>query len=65
MFTDFLAFLVGDYEAEPPHHDTDGQNLEWGFHIDINSIFLTFPDFLMNFKISWPISKFTDFFLTF
>ena len=61
FFIDYLAFLVGNCKTEQ-QHDIDSQNLKWGLHIDINSIF---PDFLLNFKISWHISKFIDFFLNF
>ena len=59
-FPIFLAFLVANCETGQPYHDMDSQNLKWGLHIDIISIF---PDFLVNFKCH--ISKFTDFFLTF
>ena len=48
MFPYFLAFLVGNCETEP-HHDIDSKNLEWGFHIDMNSIFADFF-ILVNFK---------------
>ena len=43
----------------------DSPSLEWGLHTDNNSIFLTFSWLLVNFKIPWPIWKFTDFLLTF
>ena len=56
-----FPFLVDKCETERPHHTTDTQNSKWGLHNDINSIF---PDFFVNFKISWHKSKFTDFFLT-
>ena len=52
-FPDFL-FLSGDCETVQTHHDTDSQNLEWGIHTDINSVF---PDFFLTF---WWISKFPD-----
>ena len=64
-FPIFLYFLLAT-ETEQPHHDIESQNLEWGFNTDINSIFLTFSWLFGEFfKISWPISKFTDVFLTF
>ena len=50
----FLIFLSGNYETGQLHHDTDSQNVEWGLHTDINSIF---PDFLLTF---WWVSKFHD-----
>ena len=46
MLPYFLVFFVGDCETEQPHHGIDSQNLEWGFHIDIYSIF---PDFFLTF----------------
>ena len=45
-----LHFLLATVRLEQPNHDIDRQNLKWGLHIDMNSIF---PDFLVNFKISW------------
>ena len=56
MFPDFPIFFAGDCETGQPHHDIGSQNLE---------CYSIFPDFLMNFKISWPIRKFTDFFQTY
>ena len=64
MSPHFLAFLVSGCNTEQWHHDIDSQNVEWGLHVDINSFF---PDFFLTFDQfqNLPISKFTDFFLTF
>ena len=70
-FPNFLAFLVGNCETEQ-QRDIDSQNLKWGLHIDINSIFTfwrisKFPDTYQNLlTFSWLFKflTFPDFFLT-
>ena len=57
MFPNFLAFLSCNWETGQPNHDI-GTRCSYWYQLHFTWLFV---DVLLNFNISWPISKFTDF----